>query len=100
MALQIPKQRRQFDGMLRAAVELVDERVLKHHPPARFLHIFPHGGHDLAQRPAPGDGHDLPPDLVVGGVQGQAQRNAQIFLCQAANLIRQAAGADGYIAQA
>ena len=33
-------------------------------------------------------------------MQGQAQRNAQIFLRQPANLIRQTAGADGHVAQA
>lgn len=38
MALQIPKQRGQFDGMLRAAVEPVDEGVLEDHPPPVFSH--------------------------------------------------------------
>ena len=79
--------------MFRAAVELVDQCVLEHHPAAGLAHIGAHLVHQLMDGPCVGHRHDLLADGIVRGMEGDAQGHRQTLSGKAPDLGHQTAGA-------
>ena len=100
MALHAPQPGGQLHGVLLLAVHPAHQRVLEDHPPAGFGDVVAAGLQHILHGIGLGDGHGLAADVVIGRVEGHAQRYRQILLRQLIHLRHNAAGGQAHVPQA
>ena len=89
MAKHPPQPRRQFHGMGRSVVYIVDQSIFKRHPARGFLRISCHSPQGSVHAPPGVHRHGAGADFIIGRVQGKRQRHRQILLHQIVNTIHQ-----------
>ena len=100
MAVVAADQPRQGLRLLQVVIDPLHQAVLKGEPSPSLLIVVSAGVQHLPQGVAVGDGHQLPPHLVAGGVERQGQGDLQPLLRQPVYLGHQPAGGNGDVSLA